>query len=118
MHSLVWRCIIAPLVFFPAGVARASMISTFQELVAALSEREFLDLLRNRTLTFRSGSGKNRFEGLLDWDTLRGLIERSVVPPDNFSVTCNTHLVPSFFYLKNGKVNAGNLASLIAQGVS
>jgi ribosomal protein L16 Arg81 hydroxylase len=94
------------------------MISTFQELISPLSEREFLDLLRNRTLTFHSGSGKNRFKGLLDWETLRGLIERSVIPPDKFSVTCNTHLVPSFFYLKNGKVNAANLASLMAQGVS
>src|SRR5262249_49559877 len=87
-------------------------------LITPLGEREFLDLLRNRTLTFRPGSGKNRFEGLLDWDTLRDLIERGVVPPDKFSVTCNTHLVPSFFYLKTGKVNAASLANLITQGVS
>jgi ribosomal protein L16 Arg81 hydroxylase len=94
------------------------MISTFRELITPFGEHEFLDLLRNRTLTFRPGFGKNRFEGLLDWDTLRDFIERNVVPPDKFSVTRNTQLVPSFFYLKNGKVNAANLASLIAQGVS
>jgi len=98
--------------------AGASMISTFQELIAPLGEREFLDLLRNRTLAFRPGSGKNRFEGLLNWDTLRDLIERTVVPPDKFKVTWKTNDVPSFFYLKNDKVSAANISTLIAQGAS
>lgn len=94
------------------------MISTFQELISPLDEREFLDLLHNRTLTFRPGSGKNRFEGLLDWHTLRDLIEGGVIPPSQFKLTYHTNPVAPPFYLLNGKVNAAKLASLIAQGIS
>jgi ribosomal protein L16 Arg81 hydroxylase len=94
------------------------MISTFQELISPLDEREFSDLLHSRTLTFRPGQGRNRFEGLLDWHTLRDLIEGGVIPPGKFKVTYNTNPVPSPFFLLNDKVNAAKLASLITQGVS
>ncbi len=94
------------------------MISTLQELIAPLGERDFFELLRNRTLSFRRSSGGSRFEGLLDWNTLRGLIESGVIPPRKYRLTHRTHKVPELFYIEKGKVNAANLASLIAQGVS
>jgi ribosomal protein L16 Arg81 hydroxylase len=94
------------------------MISTFQDLIAPLAEGEFLSLLYDRTLKFRASSGGNRFEGLLDWDTLRGLIERGVIPPDRFKLTRNGNPVPSRFYLRNGKIDVTNFTALIAQGVS
>jgi ribosomal protein L16 Arg81 hydroxylase len=94
------------------------MISTFQELIAPLGQSEFLSLLHNRTLTFRPGSGTNRYAGLLEWDTVRSLIERGVIPHDKFRVTWNRRLVNAHLYLQHGKVNADNFARLIGQGVS
>ena len=94
------------------------MIASLQDLVAPLTEPEFARLLRDRVPIWRRCSGENRFEGLLDWDTLRRLIECHVIPPDQLKVTCNMHTVPSFFYVEKGMVNVANLASLLSQGVS
>jgi ribosomal protein L16 Arg81 hydroxylase len=94
------------------------MISTYQELIAPLGKSEFLDLLHNRKLTYRAVSNENRYAGLLDWNTMRGLIEQGVIPPSKFRVTWKRKPVNSHLYLQYGKVNAGNFGRLIEQGVS
>ena len=47
------------------------MISSFQELIAPLTQAEFRTILCARVLTFRRGSGENRFAGLFDWNSFR-----------------------------------------------
>jgi ribosomal protein L16 Arg81 hydroxylase len=94
------------------------MISTYQELIAPLGEAEFLDLLYKRTLTYRAASDENRYAGLLDWSTMRGLIEQGVIPPRKFRLTWKRKPVNSQLYLQYGKVNARNFGRLIEQGVS
>jgi ribosomal protein L16 Arg81 hydroxylase len=94
------------------------MIASLKDLVAPLTEAGFSVLLRNRAPTLRRCSGDNRFDGLLDWRTLRGLVETGVIPPHEFKITRNAHTVPPFFYVEKGKVNAANLANLLSQGAS
>ncbi len=94
------------------------MIATLAELVAPLSEREFLDLLRARRLAFCPAPGANRLQSLVDWETLRRAIEADDFRPKKLRVTHNTHPVPAAFYTQSGKVDAGKLAGLMRQGVS
>jgi ribosomal protein L16 Arg81 hydroxylase len=54
--------------------------STLEELVAPLSEAEFLSLLRARKLTLLRGSSPDHYTGLLDWEMLRGMLERGEHP--------------------------------------
>jgi len=54
--------------------------STLEELVAPLSEAEFLSLLRERKLTLLRGSNPDRYMGLLNWTLLRGMLERGEYP--------------------------------------
>lgn len=94
------------------------MISSLRELAAPLSEQEFYDLLRARRLNFRRGVDENQFKGLLDWSTLRGLIERGIIPSTRFSLKYNTENVPPLFYMDGDKVDADKFAKLFEQGVS
>jgi hypothetical protein len=54
--------------------------STLAELVAPLSETDFLSLLRERKLTFLRGANADRYTGLLNWNLLRGMLERGEYP--------------------------------------
>jgi ribosomal protein L16 Arg81 hydroxylase len=58
--------------------------STLEELVAPLSEAEFLSLLRDRKLTLLRGADADRYTGLLNWKQLRGMLERGEYPSDVF----------------------------------
>lgn len=93
-------------------------ISTFEELVAPYGISGFLQLLRERTLTFRPGGVDNLFEGLLDWATLRGLVESGTLPLERLRVTHNERRVPSLLYTQKGKVSPPMLANLLTQGAS
>jgi hypothetical protein len=93
------------------------VVATLQELIAPLSESEFSEMLRTRTLVFHRGSENNGFASLLDWDTCRNFIENDY-PPDKLRVTREGNPVPSYFFLENGKVNTKNLARLLDRGAS
>jgi hypothetical protein len=53
---------------------------TLPELVAPLGEAEFLSLMRDRKLTFLRGADADRYAGLLNWKTLRAMLERGEHP--------------------------------------
>jgi hypothetical protein len=94
------------------------MISSLEDLVAPLTEAEYLEILRAGKLTLRRGLAANRFTPLLDWATLWKVIESDVVPLKKLLVTRKAHDVPAIFYRDQGKLNAATLASLIPQGIS
>ncbi|MGD0193031.1 MAG: cupin domain-containing protein [Rhizomicrobium sp.] len=58
--------------------------STLGELVAPLSEAEFLSLLRERKLTLMRTSNADRYTGLLNWTLLRDMLDRGQHPGDLF----------------------------------
>ncbi|HEY0105695.1 MAG TPA: cupin domain-containing protein [Rhizomicrobium sp.] len=89
------------------------MISTLQELVESVGEGQFRDRLRTRALFFRRGADKARFDGLLDWTTLLGIIESGAMAPDRLRVTVKRRAVAPAFYAKDGKIDAANLAKLL-----
>ena len=54
--------------------------STLQELVAPLTEAEFLSLLDKREMKFVRGTDRSRFSSLLGWDALLAMIEQGQYP--------------------------------------
>jgi hypothetical protein len=50
------------------------MIANLQDLVAPLTEEEFVARMRARKITFQQSSERHRFQELLDWDALHALI--------------------------------------------
>jgi ribosomal protein L16 Arg81 hydroxylase len=54
--------------------------ATLNELVAPLTETEFLALLRERTLTLQKAPSSDRFKALLSWDRLLELLEQGQYP--------------------------------------
>jgi|SRR5215472_11913906 len=93
------------------------MVSTLHDLIAPLSEPEFAELLRTRSLVFRRGSNDRRFETLLDWETFRGVIANGY-PSEELCVTRDGNPVLPHIYLQDGRVNAKNLAALLDHGAS
>lgn len=93
-------------------------ISSLQDLVAPLSEGEFLTLLRRRKLTYLRSSGANRFETLLNWETLNRLIESGTYPCERLRVTRERALVPATFYSEGNKLDPARLWRLLDHGAS
>ncbi|HXC54633.1 MAG TPA: cupin domain-containing protein [Rhizomicrobium sp.] len=94
------------------------MISSLQELLAPLTVDAFSGLLRERTLTFRRGAAAERFVGLLDWQTLRGLLESGVFPAEKLRVTHGGRFLLAPIHLTQGKLNLANFAKLLERGIS
>src|SRR6202522_511063 len=69
---------------------------TLEELVAPLSEQDFLSLLRSRELTLLRGTNPNRHKTLLAWDQLIGMIGRGEHPRSlvEFKLTKESVMVP------------------------
>lgn len=93
-------------------------IASLEDLVAPLTEPEFLDLLRTRSIKFHRSPGENRYDGLLGWPSLRRMIETGAVPPEALRITKQAAVVPPFFYLENGKVNGEKIERLLSSGAS
>jgi ribosomal protein L16 Arg81 hydroxylase len=95
--------------------------STLADLVAPLSEPEFLGLLRRRELAYRSGANGDRYAPLLGWPALRRMIEAGNYPnkrPDDIRVTKDSITVPADRWTTKGKADAEKLAKFLASGFS
>jgi hypothetical protein len=94
------------------------MFSTLADLVAPLSEEDFLGRLRERRLTYLPGAGGDKYSELLDWDTLSGVIQSGAYPDRTLRVTRNGQRVPQMFYVENKKPSGPKLSRLMEQGAS
>jgi ribosomal protein L16 Arg81 hydroxylase len=98
--------------------------STLAELVAPLGEAEFLSLLRDRKLTLLRGANADRYTGLLNWDLLRGMLERGEHPRNlvHLRLSRDSLKVPlERWFSKNGpggKVDIAKVEAYLAQGFS
>jgi ribosomal protein L16 Arg81 hydroxylase len=100
--------------------------SPFQDLVAPLSEAEFLALLRERKLTFVRGSNQDRYSNLLGWDALQQMIERGEYPrglADFRLAKESVNVPPERWLTKNkadnsNKVDTAKLEEFLASGFS
>lgn len=103
-----------------------SSASPFQDLVAPLSEAEFLALLKERKLTFVRGANPNRYSNLLGWHTLQQMIERGDHPRGlgDFRVAKESVNVPADRWLTKSKIDNSNkvdtskLEEFLANGFS
>ena len=84
--------------------------STFQNLIAPLTEAEFLRLLNERTLQFVRGTDRDRYSNLLGWDALRGMIERGEYPRGlaDFRIAKESVTVPAQHWLTRNKADNTN----------
>jgi ribosomal protein L16 Arg81 hydroxylase len=98
---------------------KLDMISTLQDLVAPLTEAEFLTHLRDRTVAFIPASGPHRFETMLDWDELNHLIENVHYPIERLSVLRDSFSVVTSIYLNDGgRLDPVAFSSLMDQGAN
>src|SRR5262249_6053463 len=91
------------------------MISTLQDLIAPLTEAEFLTHVRERTVAFVRTSEPNRFESLLDWDDLNYLIQNEVYPIEELRVR-ESIPIPTSFYINRGRLDSSAFSSLMNRG--
>jgi len=91
------------------------MISTLQDLIAPLTEAEFLKHFRERTPAFVRTLEPRRFETLLDWDDLNHLIQRGVYPIEELHVR-ESIPIPKSFYINQGALNSSAFSSLMDRG--
>jgi ribosomal protein L16 Arg81 hydroxylase len=94
------------------------MTPTLSNLVAPLTEHEFMTRLRERTLTLVRGSVPERWESLFDWGTVDHLIETSTYPVERLRVLRESMPIPAGFYLKEDRFDAAAMSKLLDQGIS
>jgi ribosomal protein L16 Arg81 hydroxylase len=98
--------------------------ATLAELVAPLTEAEFLSLLRERKLTLLRGANADRYKGLLNWKSLRGMLERGEHPGNlvHLRLSRDSTKVPlERWFSKTGhgsKVDVAKAEAYMAQGFS
>jgi hypothetical protein len=85
--------------------------ATLAELVAPLTEGEFMALLRKRELTLLRGVGADRYSALLNWKTLLQMIVRGEHPASlaEFSLVKDSMLAPPDRWLKKNPAGDGNV---------
>jgi len=94
------------------------MISSLADLVAPLSEAQFLELLRTRTMRLQRGTDGRRYSGLVSWQALRDRIADGTLRPGDFRVLSKTETVPALFYTANGLAKPEAITALLAGGAS
>jgi ribosomal protein L16 Arg81 hydroxylase len=93
-------------------------VPDLQTLIAPLTERQFLDLLRERKLTFLPGSDPRRFETLLSWKALNQLLDSETFPLQRLRVVRESTHIPTSLYIKHGQLVSAALSKLLDKGVS
>jgi hypothetical protein len=88
--------------------------STLAELVAPLSEEEFITVLRDRKLTFVRGAGGDRYTSLLNWKSLLRMIELGQHPPSlaEFRLIKDGQIPPPDRWLKKKPFGDGNMVDV------
>lgn len=97
-----------------------SAAATLEELVAPLTEAEFLVFLRERRLVHLRAASNRSYAPLMGWDALRRLIEQGDYPrrPDYFRVAKESVPAPAGLWMADGKVNLTRLEECLADGFS
>ncbi len=94
------------------------MISTLEGLLAPLTVGEFRGILRERSFIFQRGEDTNRFANLLNWATLRHVVENGIFPAADVRIMRASKLLSGLAYLDGKKVDAEKLATLMRGGAS
>jgi hypothetical protein len=96
------------------------MIRRLKDLVAPLSEREFLDsFLRKDRLVVKTTEPRHA-SSLLPWATINHLIDAGGMPPSNVRVYLKSRNIPELMYRRGeeGRLCPNAFHQLVAQGVS
>jgi hypothetical protein len=94
------------------------MISSLQDLVAPLSEAEFLTRLHNRRVSYLPGAGVRHFETLLGWDDLNHLIETGHYPFERLGVLRDSSSVVRTLHFKDGRIDPIAFCSVLDHGAN
>src|SRR5215468_10059017 len=92
--------------------------SDVKSFVGPLGQTEFLALLRERKLAFFPGCGSQRFETLLNWETLNYLLDSATLPLSALRVLRESDPIPTNIYVRQGRVDVAALSKLLDRGVS
>jgi len=92
-----------------------NMISTLQDLIAPLTEPDFLTRIRDRTPALIRASEPRRFETLLDWDDLNHLVRSGIYPMEELHLRESVP-IPTSFYVNQGRLDRSAFSSLMDRG--
>jgi ribosomal protein L16 Arg81 hydroxylase len=94
--------------------------STLEELVAPLTEAEFLSVLRERKVTLLRGANGDRYKALVGWEALKRMIERGEYPRgrDDIRVAKESARIPPERWTSKGKVDTAKLEECLASKFS
>jgi bifunctional lysine-specific demethylase and histidyl-hydroxylase NO66 len=88
-------------------------------LVAPLSVAEFLERLAQRRPTFLHGDRPERFQSLLSWETLRGVMATQDCPPLDWRLTVKARRLPRGFYRHDDRrLDAAKVDVVMSGGAS
>jgi hypothetical protein len=91
---------------------------TLAELLAPLSETEFLERLAEGTLSVQRCSGVNRFATVLSWSLLEQILQSGSVPLKHVRVTRERTPVPPILYSENNAPSVTRIRRLLDHGAS
>jgi hypothetical protein len=99
---------------------RAMGGSPLAELIAPLSEAEFLSLLSERKLAHRRSCNGTRYTTWMDWEAVRRLLERGEHPSgrDDIRVTKESIAVPKERWCTGDAIDVAKLEKYLADGFS
>jgi hypothetical protein len=93
-------------------------MTAFVDLILPLTAADILELWRDRALKFQRRAAEWGGPPLLDWETMRDLIVREVLPTRKCRITYGGREVAPEFYCSDGRLDAARLNALVEQGVS
>ncbi len=99
--------------------AHDNAAATLAELVAPLTEAQFLTHLRERTLAHVRSANPGGYSQLFSWEALRHLIQQGGYPrKDYFRVLKESEAAPSERWLVGGKIDLVRLEECLRDGFS
>jgi ribosomal protein L16 Arg81 hydroxylase len=94
------------------------MIFTLRDLIAPLTEAEFITHLRCRKVLFLPNTRPDGFEKLINSDELNYLLESGLYPPERLRICSGSMSIPTNFCLDQGHLDPTALQHLLDQGAS
>jgi ribosomal protein L16 Arg81 hydroxylase len=95
-----------------------AMIRRLEDLVAPLTEREFLDSFAQKQRLLVKATDPDRAASLLPWATINHLIDAGGMPSSRIDLIVKGQTLPEPMYRRDGQLHTDSLHQLAAQGAS
>ena len=102
----------------PSRIPESVTSSTFRRIFAPMTEEEFLVSLEARRLFIHRAEAADRYESLLSWERLLGILASGQLPRDKLTFTQKRKTVSPLLYSDHGKPSVARMELLMKHGAS